>query len=539
MRLTKVLRPAEQYSAKWTLKFDRRLKMAMSSKRFFPISLQIFILAFGVSVVMTLVTSIIAYKREVSEALNELDRDLDLLFATMVPNLSEAIWQVNHRQTEMLFSSLKSFDSVTQAYLFNDKNEKISKLTDFDALAITPSQFGPTNVIETEDIMFRKWPVVYRYGNLDHSLGSLVIVVNKKPILREARTHFYLFMFYQMLGILTVSIGLFWFVKKVYVRRTKSLSEYLQGLTLNQFLVTPETLETLNQMSAKPTRYFDEIDQQLSIVKELLLKIMTKDEEVKVALNKVEELNSQLISASTTVSSGQLAVGLVHDINNIVMAISGNVMFLESDIAKMGDPKLFQNLTNLKKQIASIASIIKVQQSSARDQGHLGMNKMRDVIDDAILIEKRRFQRYQVQIQDHTLGVHLEFWGHRAMVLSTLINLFKNAVEAMQEAPGPRILSLHLQTDGNFCYLAVRDNGPGVPLEIRQRLFKFGFTTKAEGHGFGLHSCRENLHRFGADLYLELGRVSGASFTIKLPLSGNKVLPNENHLGVDLKKVNN
>jgi two-component system NtrC family sensor kinase len=67
--------------------------------------------------------------------------------------------------------------------------------------------------------------------------------------------------------------------------------------------------------------------------------------------------------------------------------------------------------------------------------------------------------------------------------------------------------------------LAVEDNGVGLPPENLTRIFGHGFTTKADGHGFGLHSCALAANQMGGSLRAEsYGPGRGATFTLELPL---------------------
>ena len=76
-------------------------------------------------------------------------------------------------------------------------------------------------------------------------------------------------------------------------------------------------------------------------------------------------------------------------------------------------------------------------------------------------------------------------------LVNVLINLIKNAVEAMQnEDKDSRILKFESHNEDGMCKLYISDTGCGIDSEQLHNLFSFGYTSKSEGHGFGLHSCR-------------------------------------------------
>ena len=70
--------------------------------------------------------------------------------------------------------------------------------------------------------------------------------------------------------------------------------------------------------------------------------------------------------------------------------------------------------------------------------------------------------------------------------------------------------------------ISVMDNGVGIPCENLTRIFRFGFTTRKNGHGFGLHSGALAAHELGGALRAHSdGLGQGATFTLELPLSQN------------------
>ena len=104
-------------------------------------------------------------------------------------------------------------------------------------------------------------------------------------------------------------------------------------------------------------------------------------------------------------------------------------------------------------------------------------------------------------------------------VQQVLLNLFRNAVEAMQGCDR-RELEVVSSRQGKEAEIRVSDSGPGLPDEVRSRLFEPFVTTKAEGLGVGLSICRGIVERHGGRIWAE-GRVGGGTvFCLRLPLSG-------------------
>ena len=105
-------------------------------------------------------------------------------------------------------------------------------------------------------------------------------------------------------------------------------------------------------------------------------------------------------------------------------------------------------------------------------------------------------------------------------VLQILLNLINNAKHAMSDAPDSehRITVRLSQAENAGIVLQVADNGEGISPENLPRIFVHGFTTRKNGHGFGLHSCILAAQSMGGTLLAHSDGIGkGATFTLKLP----------------------
>ncbi|ATB40030.1 serine/threonine protein kinase [Cystobacter fuscus] len=107
------------------------------------------------------------------------------------------------------------------------------------------------------------------------------------------------------------------------------------------------------------------------------------------------------------------------------------------------------------------------------------------------------------------------------LVLQILINLLSNAKHALDGVPeGQRNLWVRLEAEGNVARIQVEDDGVGIAPELMDSLFAHGFTTRKDGHGFGLHSSALAAQMLKGRLTLEsAGLGQGAVATLELPLA--------------------
>ena len=115
----------------------------------------------------------------------------------------------------------------------------------------------------------------------------------------------------------------------------------------------------------------------------------------------------------------------------------------------------------------------------------------------------------------------------RHKVLQMLTNVLRNAKYALEDSTAhPKLVEVGIRAnDSGFAVVTVLDNGVGIPAENLTRIFAHGFTTRAEGHGFGLHSAALAAQEMGGQITASSnGPGTGALFTLTLPLAVNKSL---------------
>jgi PAS domain S-box-containing protein len=105
-----------------------------------------------------------------------------------------------------------------------------------------------------------------------------------------------------------------------------------------------------------------------------------------------------------------------------------------------------------------------------------------------------------------------------------LVNVLKNAVESVaaraeRDPAAPREVALEARVEGGRLEVVIRDTGEGATPEVTARAFRFGFTTKPEGSGFGLHASADFVERLGGRIALEsAGTNRGATVRVEIPL---------------------
>jgi two-component system, NtrC family, sensor kinase len=204
-------------------------------------------------------------------------------------------------------------------------------------------------------------------------------------------------------------------------------------------------------------------------------------------------------------------------IPSLVIAISANL--------KDEREKLASEIGLLSKNIEHIKAIISLQQSHAKAARPPEEVHIEDLLRDVLAVNAADLEESRVRIViKHEDVPCITVEKHE--VLRILVNLVSNANHAMAVTTGrERVLTLATRVArGSMVEITVRDNGIGVPKDNLRRIFERGFTTRADGHGFGLHGSAIAATRMHGSLTVTSeGEDCGAVFTLRLPLEARGV----------------
>ena len=182
---------------------------------------------------------------------------------------------------------------------------------------------------------------------------------------------------------------------------------------------------------------------------------------------------------------------------------------------------MIAELAQLTRRIDHIKEIVATQQSYAGNASVLESGSLRELVEDVVRICDVSLARHHITlIKEFSDVPQMPLDKHRVLqILVNLINNAKQALEAGANRSPQIILRLRVVDDGRV-RVEVEDNGEGIAQDNLARVFEHGFTTRVDGHGFGLHSCILAAHELGGDLTVRsAGPGSGALFILELPLS--------------------
>jgi len=222
---------------------------------------------------------------------------------------------------------------------------------------------------------------------------------------------------------------------------------------------------------------------------------------------------------------GSLAVGLHHEIKNPLAALSLHVQLLEEEIAGViASDEIHEMLNVIKTEVARVGGVLESFRDFA-SLGHLSLAKV-----DVVKLVKRQVRLIGPQADQQNVEVSVDVSTRPIPILNgdltrleqVLLNLLVNALEAMPKGGTLTIRVLIIETgDTEVVRIEVIDSGPGIPENIRDRIFDPYFTTKCNGTGMGLALSDKIMRQHGGGLDFRSTK-GGTDFGMTLPIERDR-----------------
>jgi len=197
--------------------------------------------------------------------------------------------------------------------------------------------------------------------------------------------------------------------------------------------------------------------------------------------------------------------------------------YLERLAGHLGEEqgRLLDKVKLLTESLQHIKEVVAMQQNYAKVSGVLERVAVAEIVEDALRMHNEALTRHKITVIRHFEEAPLVTLD-RHKLLQILFNLLENAKYACDESGRPdKQISLRIQSHGmESVWVTVTDNGVGIPAENLPRIFAQEFSTRKNGHGFGLHSSILAAQDMGGSLRVQSdGPGQGASFILEAPIT--------------------
>ena len=251
------------------------------------------------------------------------------------------------------------------------------------------------------------------------------------------------------------------------------------------------------------------------------------EEEIK---SQLKETTVSLIQAEKLSAIGEIAAGMCHELNQPLNAMKIITQSAQREIAKKRyvEDTMKQDFSDIIEQINKAAEIINHMRSYARrtTEDELHPISINTVVDSALKFAETQIKNHGAQLVRNLSPDLPMIKGDPIRLEQVLLNLLNNARLSLMDTgkPDKKIeISTRMSGDGSFVVVEVKDNGPGVPEEIKEKIFSPFFTTRkqGEGTGLGLSIATKIMTAHKGKIELDSTLGQGAAFRMLLPVAPN------------------
>lgn len=253
-------------------------------------------------------------------------------------------------------------------------------------------------------------------------------------------------------------------------------------------------------------------------VEELSVRDREKSASLDLALAELRDSQEALLRTEKLAAVGQLAAGVGHELRNPLSAIRNAYTYVARRLPATeaaADPRVGQFLGIMGKELDVCAKIIGDLLDFARERAPaIQACPVRALVEEALrVVPPREGVTVKNEVQEDLPALRVD----PDQMRQVLVNLAQNAVEAIPAGRSGEVV-VRAVIAGDKAWLTVSDDGPGIPHDMREKIFQPLFTTKAKGTGLGLAIVASVVRRHGGTIRVDGDPTGGTTFVVELPV---------------------
>jgi len=232
-------------------------------------------------------------------------------------------------------------------------------------------------------------------------------------------------------------------------------------------------------------------------------------------LESVEQIESELELSRRMAAIGRLTSGVGHEVKNPINAIVVHLELLKSKLGE-ADTGASRHLEVIEAEIHRLDRVVQTLVDFSRPvELQLREHDLRRVIGDVTALATEELSTRGVTLESHLTDAPVLAYVDADLMKQAILNVIENGAQAMRDGGVLRVI---LEEDRKSAILRIQDEGPGIPDEIKEKIFDLYFTTKSEGSGIGLAMTYRilQLHHGSVEVQSKVGH--GTEFKMHIPL---------------------
>ena len=364
--------------------------------------------------------------------------------------------------------------------LFTDGSDK-----DFNYGTIMEDEFIQKSITASDDLLIIEEGMIRASKPiiLNEKIGILVLEYSTNNIQTIIQN--------SILEILIISISTIIVIGIIAVYLSRSIS--------NPILTMKRDVEKISRGELK----IGEINSGISELDELS-KIISK-----LGLE-IENYQKELVKNERLSTIGEMSARITHDLRNPLTTIKNSIEILKlkkPDMVKENQQyfdMMYDATVRMNHQIDEVLGFVKIK---SPEKTSLEFSELISKVIKTVNIPNN----IEVIVPSETHKI----WGDEVQLQNVLINLILNSIQAIEKNQGK--ITINLQTENEFDKITIEDTGSGIPQKSLDTIFEPLYTTKQNGTGLGLVSCKNIIEAHKGEIYAQNSSSGGAIFTILLP----------------------
>jgi len=241
-------------------------------------------------------------------------------------------------------------------------------------------------------------------------------------------------------------------------------------------------------------------------------------------ISQIERMEQQVREAEKMAAIGELSASIAHDFRNPLAAISGSAQILTMEQANIAslDPTTFKTLLGIilresNRMAKTITDFLQFARPAPIQPEWFDLNRLVDEVITKLLSESNTVAAAGITKE---ITAHLACWADRQQMQTILTHLLENACVAVGATQGAVVVVGHEingNSQGTLC-LEIRDPGPGIPVELRKKVFAPFFSSRADGTGLGLSIVRQIVEYHHGTIEIDSNATYNCIMRVRLPL---------------------
>lgn len=457
--------------------------------------------------------------------------------------------------------------------------EGILKLPDIQYLRVDPDDFNLIEVgeISSANTLSRTLRLSKTVRGKEYPLGRLTIVASLEGIYGRLKQRLFVVLVTQAIKTFIVCAFMLFIFNALIIKHLESIANYARHFSLRNLdreleldrydkRYTGDELDhvvtAFNQMREALKQSYQELlsaNQELADHRDNLENLVTE------RTRELREAEQSLLENAHKAGMAEIAIGVLHHIGNTLNSLNISSHLIEEELDRSALNKLLRankvlaehegDLTNwlqedpkglqlikyqievgrrlekeqrkileethkMEQHIKLMRDVIFSQQEYARGGAFKQMTKLDELMNEVIQLEQFTMEKCGIRMVRNFHSIPSVFISTNK-VRYIFLHLLKNAREALERVDCERRIEVVIdQEQSGFVMVSISDNGEGIPEEDIVHIFNSGYTTKENGHGFGLHTCANAMAEMGGKIEVHSdGKGTGATFTLHFPVS--------------------